>query len=67
MTESSAGDLCVLLTPEEALTILAALRQYEPYWPANEEPARVAERLRNLRMDIASVTAKIRAAAAASL
>jgi hypothetical protein len=67
MPESSAEDLCIFLTPEQALTILAALRQYEPYWPANEEPARIAERLRNLRMDIASVTAKIQAAAAATL
>jgi hypothetical protein len=60
----SDAHLLIDLTPEEAMTVLAALRQYEPYWPSGESACDVAERLANLRESIMSVIGKIRAAAA---
>lgn len=61
---SSEDDVVVVrLTPEEAMTVLAAVRQYEPYWPSTESKDAVATRLRTVRQEIESVIGKIRLAA----
>jgi hypothetical protein len=53
----------VRLTPEEAMTVLAAVRQYEPYWPSTDAAEAVATRLRTVRLEVESVITKIRLAA----
>lgn len=60
MAGSEDDSVVVCLTPEEAMTVLAAVRQYEPYWPSTDPPEAVATRLRTVRMEIDSVIAKIR-------
>lgn len=60
---SQDGDVVVRLTVEEAMTVLAAVRQYEPYWSGSESPSALATRLHTLRLEIESVIAKVRLAA----
>jgi hypothetical protein len=63
MASCEDESVVVRLTPEEAMTVLAAVRQYEPYWPSAEPAEAVATRLRTVRMEIDSVITKIRLAA----
>ncbi len=63
MASSEDDHVVVRLTAEEAMTVLAAVRQYEPYWPSTESAEAVATRLRTVRTEIESVIAKIRLAA----
>jgi hypothetical protein len=63
MASCEDESVVVRLTPEEAMTVLAAVRQYEPYWPSTESAEAVATRLSTVRMEIESVIAKIRLAA----
>lgn len=53
----------VQLSLPEALTVLAALRQYMPYW-CSAADATAAEQLEIARSHVDSVLAKLRAAAA---
>jgi hypothetical protein len=55
--------LTVRLTLAEAMTVLAAVRQYEPYWSPRDSAEVIAEQLRTLRLEIESVIAKVRVAA----
>ena len=55
----------VVLSVAEAMTVAAALRQYEPYWPARASPDEIVDRLATLRTHIGSVIDKLRVAAAA--
>ncbi|WP_375492909.1 hypothetical protein [uncultured Jatrophihabitans sp.] len=57
--------LVLELSVAEAMTVSAALRQYEPYWSANASPTAVFEQLETLRSHITSVIDKLRVAAAA--
>jgi hypothetical protein len=50
----------------EAMTVSAALRQYEPYWRASDPSDSVAEQLAHVREDVTAVIAKLRSAATAS-
>lgn len=50
----------------EAMTVSAALRQYEPYWRENDPPDTVADQLAHVREDVNTVIAKLRTAASAS-
>lgn len=50
----------------EAMTVSAALRQYEPYWRVNGPPDAVADQLAHVREDVNTVIAKLRTAASAS-
>jgi hypothetical protein len=61
--DAPADSVVVWLTPEEAMTVIAAVRQYEPYWSSAESPEALATRLRTLRTEIESIIAKIRLAA----
>jgi hypothetical protein len=63
MASSEDESVVVRLTPEEAMTVIAAVRQYEPYWPSAESAEALVTRLRNVRMEIDSIIAKIRIAA----
>lgn len=65
MTEGSAQRLVVELSLPEAMTVSAALRQYEPYWSPRASPSAVAEQLAEIRQQITDVIAKLRLAAAA--
>lgn len=49
----------------EAMTVSAALRQYEPYWRASEPSDIVAEQLAHVPEDVMAVIAKLRFAATA--
>ena len=64
MSEAPADRLFLELTPAEAMTVAAALRQYEPYWSGRADAAAVAQQLTDLREQITAVLAKLRAAAA---
>jgi hypothetical protein len=55
MMESSADRIAVELTTDEATLILAALRQFEPYWPAGVDDLNRAELLAGIREGIEHV------------
>ena len=42
----------------EAMTVSAALRQYEPGWRANDPPESLAEQLAHVREDVTGVIDK---------
>ena len=65
-TMSAAPDdgLVLELTLAEAMTVAAALRQYEPYWSGQADAAAIARQLTELREQITAVLGKLRAAAA---
>jgi hypothetical protein len=58
--------LSIELSLCEAMTISAALRQYEPYWHITDSPQAVAEQLEHIREDIVAVIRKLSSAAALS-
>jgi hypothetical protein len=63
MTGEPVGDQVVVqLTLPEALTVLAALRQYMPYWSTAADVS-PAEQLQCRREEITSVIWKLRSAA----
>jgi hypothetical protein len=51
------------LSLPEALTVVSALRQYQPYWLAAREADVAAELFPQTRLEIESVIAKLRVAA----
>jgi hypothetical protein len=53
-----ADGVVLKFSPSEAKTIVEALRQYEPYWSADDEPAR--EHLAALSEEIMALLAKLR-------
>lgn len=63
MATDSVELLALRLSPSEAMTVLAAVRQYEPYWSGSDDPQAVATKLHAIRSDVDSVVAKIRDAA----
>ncbi|WP_154674298.1 hypothetical protein [Nakamurella lactea] len=59
MTQGPEADGVVLkLSPSEARTVVSALRQYEPYWPADDGPPR--EHLAALSEEIMALLARLR-------
>ena len=55
MTDSSADRIAVEFTTAEAKLILAALRQFEPYWPADVDDLNRAQLLAGIREGIEHV------------
>jgi hypothetical protein len=55
MEESPSGRLTVELTHAEARLVVAALRQFEPYWPSDIDDMSRAELLAGIRQGIAHV------------
>ena len=63
MATDAAESITVRLTLSEALTVLAAVRQYEPFWSPNCVGETLATKLRAQREEVDAVIAKIRQAA----
>lgn len=63
MATDAVDRITVRLTLSEALTVLAAVRQYEPFWSPNCTGETLATKLRAQREDVDAVIAKIRQAA----
>ena len=61
---SDDDHLVVELSLAEAMTVAAAVRQYEPYWSSDLVAAAVVQQLSETTGQIASILAKLRAAAA---
>ena len=59
MTEGSTDRIAVEFTVAEAKLIVAALRQFEPYWPADMDAISRAEQLAGIRQGIEHVAAEI--------
>jgi hypothetical protein len=55
MEDSPSGRLTIELTPGEARLVVAALRQFEPYWPSDIDDMSRAELLAGIRQGIAHV------------
>ena len=65
MARVSDGDhLVVELSVAEAMTVAAAVQQYEPYWSPSLDAAAVVAQLAGSTEQIASILAKLRTAAA---
>lgn len=62
--DERADALVLLLSPAEAMTVAAALRQYEPYWSPRVDADTLAAQLTDVREQITAVLARLRAAAA---
>jgi len=56
MTEVPSGRIAVEFTTAEAKLIVAALRQFEPYWPADLDDMSRAELLAGIRQQIERLT-----------
>ncbi len=66
MARVSDGDhLLVELSVAEAMTVAAAVQQYEPYWSSKSDAAAVVGQLAGTTEQVASILAKLRTAAAA--
>jgi hypothetical protein len=63
MATDAAESITVRLTLSEALTVLAAVRQYEPFWSPNCAGETLAKKLLAQREEVDAVIAKIRQAA----
>jgi hypothetical protein len=63
MATDAAESITVRFTLSEALTVLAAVRQYEPFWSPNRAGETLATTLRDQREEIDAVIAKLRQAA----
>jgi hypothetical protein len=63
MANDAAESIAVRLTLSEALTVLAAVRQYEPFWSPDCAGESLATKLRAQREEVDAVIAKIRQAA----
>jgi len=55
MTNGSSDLIAVELTPDEAKLIVAALRQFEPFWPSDLDDMGRAELLTGIRQGIEHV------------
>jgi len=52
MSETTSDQVAVELTQDEAKLVIAALRQFEPYWPSDMDEFSRAELLTGLRTAI---------------
>ncbi len=59
MSGSDAERVTVELTPEEAKLMIAALRQFEPYWPSEMDDLTRADLLAGIRVAIDHVTTSL--------
>lgn len=61
MNRSAEERVTVELAPDEAKLIIAALRQFEPYWPADMDELTRADLLAGIRVAIGQATTSLRA------
>ena len=59
MSGNPAERVPVDLTPDEARLVIAALRQFEPFWPTDMDELTRSELLADLRGAIDHVTASL--------
>jgi hypothetical protein len=59
MHEQRTEMIVLELTSQEAAIVTAALRQFEPYWPADATELSRAELLTGVRSAIADVTGRL--------
>lgn len=59
MDTSDADRVSIELTPDEAKLLIAALRQFEPYWPADMDELSRADLLAGIRVAIDHVTTSL--------
>jgi len=59
MSGDRAERVSVDLTPDEARLVIVALRQFEPFWPADMDALTRAELLAGIREAIVQVTASL--------
>lgn len=59
MTEPTPGRIAVEFTPTEATLIVAALRQFEPFWPSDMDDMSRAELLDGIRQGIERVVSAL--------
>jgi hypothetical protein len=56
MSETASDHVSVELTRDEAKLVIAALRQFEPYWPSDMDELTRGELLEGIRSAIGSIT-----------
>jgi hypothetical protein len=59
MSGSGAERVSIELTPDEAKLMIAALRQFEPYWPSEMDDLTRADLLAGIRVAIDHVTTSL--------
>jgi hypothetical protein len=59
MSDNLAERVSVDLTPDEARLVIVALRQFEPFWPADMDELTRSELLAGIRVAIDQVTASL--------
>jgi hypothetical protein len=59
MSGNLAERVSVDLTPDEARLLIAALRQFEPFWPSDMDALTRSELLAGIRVAIDRVTASL--------
>ena len=59
MSGNLAQRVTVALTPDEARLVVAALRQYEPYWPSGTDEATRRKLLADIRGAIDRIAAAL--------
>jgi hypothetical protein len=59
MDEPTSRNIVLELSPDEAARVAAALRQFEPYWPADASDLSRAELLSGIRDAIADVSRRL--------
>ena len=61
MSENGSEHVSVDLTPNEARLVIAALRQFEPYWPSDMDELSRNDLLAGIRGAIDHITTTLRA------
>lgn len=59
MNAAEADRVVLELTPDEAKLVIAALRQFEPYWPGDMDELARSDLLAGMRQAIDHVTASL--------
>ena len=59
MSETASDHVSVELTRDEAKLVIAALRQFEPYWPSDMDELTRGELLEGIRSAIGSITTNL--------
>lgn len=60
MSETTSERVAVDLTRDEAKLVIAALRQFEPYWPADMDELSRAELLDGIQLAIGHITTTLK-------
>ena len=60
MSEPTSDPVAVELTQDEAKLVIAALRQFEPYWPSDMDEMSRVELLSGIRTAIDRITTTVK-------